>query len=165
MSFDPLRFRQALSQFPTGVTVVTTQSDKGEPLGVTVSSFNSVSLSPPLILWSIDKSAYSAGDFINAGHFAVNVLSDLQVDVSNRFAGRSTEKFADFAVIMSANDCVLIPNAIAHFECRQWAIYDGGDHHIIVGEVISFDFNDEQKPILFSQGRYGVTQPMGDPRA
>ena len=93
--FDPKDFRRALSQFPTGVTVITTLDAEGNPVGVTASSFNSVSLDPTLVLWSIDKGAHSLAAFEKAEHFAVNILGRDQVATSNNFASRGQDKFAN----------------------------------------------------------------------
>ncbi len=161
-SFDPKLFRQALGKFPTGVTVVTANDSGGAPVGVTASSFNSVSIEPPLVLWSIDKSARSAGAFVNADYFAVNVLTDAQVDVSNRFASRGEDKFGDIGYETNSYEVPLLDGCAARFECKTWSVYDGGDHDIIVGEVLAFECSNERKPLLFSEGSYGVTAAHPD---
>ncbi|WP_443635404.1 flavin reductase [Candidatus Njordibacter sp. Uisw_058] len=134
-SFSTREFRDALSSFATGVTVVTCLDANGEPVGATASSFNSVSMDPPLILWSITKTAYSADAFINAKHFVVNVLSAEQMATSNQFARSGTDKFADVEVEQGIGGVPTLPGAITFFECEAWATYDGGDHEIIVGRV------------------------------
>lgn len=156
MSFDPKDFRRALGKFATGVTVVTTVDDNNERLGVTASSFNSVSIDPPLILWSVDKSAYSAAVFARAEHFAVNVLANNQIEVSNRFARRGEDKFAGVGCSEGIGKAPKIDGAVACFECRTWQVYEGGDHHIIVGEVVGFQYDESKSSLVFHNGRYAV---------
>ena len=156
-NFDVRDFRRALSQFPTGVTVITTNDEQGRPVGVTASSFNSVSVEPPLILWSIDKGAHSLGVFENSEHFAVNVLSRNQVDVSNRFASRGEDKFKDVIYSKGVGGSPLLNDYSAQFECKTWAVYDGGDHLILVGEVLDYRYNDSNLPLVFARGSYSVS--------
>ncbi|MBR9903490.1 MAG: nitrilotriacetate monooxygenase [Gammaproteobacteria bacterium] len=158
MSFDKRDFRSALGKFATGVTVITAR-DGEENHGVTASSFNSVSMDPPLILWSIDKGAYSLNAYRNAEHFVVNVLSNEQVDISNRFARRGEDKFAGLAIEEGLGGVAKVKGAAAHFECRTWNIYEGGDHLIIVGEVIRYDSRNEGTALVFHNGRYAVPEP------
>ena len=134
-AFNAREFRDALSSFATGVTVVTCLDANGEPVGATASSFNSVSMDPPLILWSITKTAYSADAFINAKHFIVNVLNAEQIDISNKFARSGIDKFAGVVVEPGMGGVPILPGSITCFECEAWATYDGGDHEIIVGRV------------------------------
>ncbi|MBT2772349.1 flavin reductase [Halomonas sp. ISL-60] len=158
MSFDTRDFRSALGKFATGVTVVTTRSGE-ENHGVTASSFNSVSMDPPLILWSIDKGAYSLTAYRNAEHFVVNVLSNDQVDISNRFARRGEDKFSGIAIEEGIGGVAKIKGAAAHFECRTWNVYEGGDHLIIVGEVVRYAYRNEGSALVFHNGRYAVPEP------
>lgn len=162
MDFDPKDFRFALGQFPTGVTIMTTRTKSGEPIGVTASSFNSVSMDPPLILWSVDKNAFSAEVFSENEYFAVNVLADSQVATSNLFACRGEDKFKDLEYENALGDSPLIEGSVAQFQCKNWSVYDGGDHLIIVGEVKKYTYNRERKPLLFSQGRYAVSNQHPD---
>lgn len=162
MQADPIDtklFRKALSRFPTGVTVITTRDPDGRPIGVTASSFNAVSMDPPLILWSVDKSAYSASIFENASHFGVNVLAHDQIDISNRFASRGEDKFKDAAYTDGLGDAPLFEACAAQFECATWNVYDGGDHLILVGEVKSFQLDEAKSPLVFSCGGYAVPTP------
>ncbi len=158
-TFDVRDFRRALSQFPTGVTVITTLDADNQPVGVTASSFNSVSIDPALVLWSIDKGAFSLAAFDHAGHFAVNVLGRDQVDTSNRFASRGEDKFKDVQYSQGLGGCPLLENYAAQFECKTWAIYDGGDHLILVGEVKAYRYNDATSPLVFARGSYAVSSP------
>ena len=150
-------FRRALGQFPTGVTIVTTLDAAGSPIGVTASSFNSVSLDPPLVLWSVDKAAFSAETFRTARHFAVNVLAEDQVALSNRFASRGEDKFKDVAWTAGLGGCPVFDGVAARFECRTWAAYEGGDHWILVGEVLSYAYETAQAPLVFAKGGYAVS--------
>ncbi|WP_339672625.1 flavin reductase [Dasania marina] len=156
-AFDSKEFRPALGQFPTGVTVITTVDEKGESVGVTASSFNSVSMDPPLILWSVDKKAYSASIFESASNFVVSVLSRDQVSISNRFAGRGEDKFDGLDLPPGIGGCPLLENCAAQFECKTWSVYEGGDHLIIVGEVIKYSHDQSKLPLVFSQGSYAVS--------
>ena len=155
--FDARDFRRTLGQFPTGVTIVTTRSAEDKPIGVTASSFNSVSVDPPLILWSIDKKSFSCPIFTEAEFFAVNVLSRDQMDLSNKFAGRGEDKFAGVEYDSGLGGAPLLPNSAAQFECRTWQVYEGGDHLIMVGEVVSYRRDEGCLPLVFSRGGYAVS--------
>jgi len=155
--FDAREFRSALGQFPTGVTVITAVDKKGEPIGCTASSFNSVSMDPALILWSVDKGAFSADIFANAEYFAVNVLSEAQVSTSNRFAGRGEDKFKEVSYAKGLGDTPLLEGCCARFECKTWSVNEGGDHLIIVGEVLKYHYNNSLTPLVFSRGSYAIT--------
>lgn len=159
MSLDTRDFRRALGKFATGVTVVTTRDGDGENFGVTASSFNTVSMDPPLILWSIDKGAYSLAAYRDADHFVVNVLGNDQVEISNRFASRGEDKFAGIGIEEGVGGVAKVKNAAAHFECRTWNVYEGGDHLIIVGEVVRYAYRDEGSALVFHNGRYAVPEP------
>lgn len=158
MSFNTRDFRSALGKFATGVTVVTAREGE-ENHGVTASSFNSVSMEPPLILWSIDKGAYSLNAYRHAEHFVVNVLGNEQVDISNRFARRGEDKFAGIAIEEGIGGVAKVKGAAAHFECRTWNVYEGGDHLIIVGEVVRYAYRNEGSALVFHNGRYAVPEP------
>jgi len=148
--------RKAYSQFPTGVTVITCTDKNNDPVGVTASSFNTVSLDPPLVLWSVDKGAFSAPIFTESEYFAVNVLAENQVALSNKFAGRGTDKFADVNYSEGVGNSLLLEGAIAQFECKTWEVYEGGDHLIIVGEIIKQNVDFSNSPLVFSQGSYAA---------
>ncbi|NVK43309.1 MAG: flavin reductase [Oceanospirillaceae bacterium] len=158
MNFDPKDFRRALGKFPTGVTVITTRDKNGERVGVTASSFNTVSIDPALVLWSIDKGAYSLEAFSEGSHFAVNVLRNDQVELSNRFARRGEDKFAGIDVREGLGRSPLLPDTAAVFECRTWNVYEGGDHFIIVGEVLNYGYEDNASSLVFHNGRYAVPE-------
>lgn len=157
MSHGPIRdsheFRDALGCFPTGVAVVTAPDGAGDFVGVTANSFNSVSLDPPLVLWSLAKTSHSYGAFVEGGWFAINILCSTQVDLSRRFASRGTDKFAGVEVTRGLGGVALLPGCAARFQCRTYAIYEGGDHEIFVGEVLDFDYSG-RPPLVFHRGDY-----------
>lgn len=167
MTFDPKDFRRALGKFPTGVTVITTRDSKGEPIGMTASSFNTLSIDPALVLWSIDKGAYSLDSFKKGSGFAINVLRNDQIETSNRFAKRGEDKFAGLETSDCANGAPLIPDTAAWFSCKTWEVYEGGDHLIIVGEVTDYGYASNVGSLVFHNGRYAVsaTHPEGHPPA
>lgn len=153
MDTDSAAFRRALGCFPTGVAVVTTVDDDGTPVGITVSSFNSVSLDPPLILWSIGLASVSFGVFVRAENFAVNVLSMGELALVSRFAASGGEKFDGLACREGIGGVPILPDFAACFECRTEHRYDGGDHRIIVGRVLAFE-DHEKEPLVFHRGQY-----------
>ncbi len=150
---DPRRLREVLGCFATGVVVVTTQREDGAPVGVTVNSFNSVSLDPPLILWSLSLKAPSLAAFRSHEHFAVNILSEKQQDLCMRFARPAPDKFAGLAFDRDRSGTPLLRDAAAHLVCRTFARHPGGDHEIYVGEVVSLESFD-RAPLVFHQGGF-----------
>ena len=160
--FDSREFRNALARFATGVTVVTTRDSDGNRLGLTVSSFNAVSMEPPLVLWSLDRDSSTLSAFEAAPHFAVNVLGSEQVALSNRFAEREDDKFRDLDCRVGVGGVPLLPDCVARFQCRTIHRYAGGDHVIFVGQVEAF----ERQPgaaLLFHDGDYclAASHPAG----
>jgi flavin reductase (DIM6/NTAB) family NADH-FMN oxidoreductase RutF len=148
-------FRRSLSEFSTGVTVITT-SVNGERFGLTSNSFASVSLGPPFILWSIRRESTSFSAFVGCSHFAVNILADDQIELSQRFAKSGPGKFEHIECLAGTADVPLLPRVAATFECVNNRAYDGGDHLILVGDVLRYCRYDRQ-PLLFVKGRYGVS--------
>ncbi len=146
-------FRRALSCFATGVAVATTRKGSGERVGMTISSFNSVSLDPPLVLWSIANNAYSYDAFMNAEYFAVNVLTMKQQHLSSRFAQRGEDKFEGIECHDGLHGVPILPEYAACFECRTEHRYDGGDHKIIVGRVLRLE-DRESDPLILYRGRF-----------
>ena len=146
-------FRRALAQFATGITVVTTCTPEGEPAGITVNSFNSVSLEPPLVLWSLALKARSHATFRHCARYLVNVLAADQLELARRFAARSGDKFA--AARWSPTDSSLprLDGCVAWFECANRSQYEEGDHVILVGRVESFE-TARRTPLIFHDGRY-----------
>lgn len=148
-----IAFRNALGSFATGVTIATTLDTAGAPVGVTASSFNSVSLDPPLVLWSLAKNSLSRAAFCESGHFAVHVLAASQEELSNRFARSGEDKFGDVEWEEGALKSPVLSDYAALFQCKTRHQYEGGDHIILVGEVVDFEARDEA-PLLFHGGRY-----------
>jgi flavin reductase (DIM6/NTAB) family NADH-FMN oxidoreductase RutF len=155
MSIDIRDFRTALGTFATGVTIVTTMSKDGTPIGLTANSFTSVSLEPPLVLFCLDRRSYSYAHFEQASHFAVNVLASGQQDISNHFARPSEDKWKDMTIDFCGVGCPAFKDALAIFECATHRIHDGGDHIIVVGEVKSFTYKSDGTPLLYYRGKYG----------
>lgn len=153
--FDRREFRDALGCFATGVTVVTTRAQNGEPIGLTVNSFSSVSLQPPMVLWSLARDSQSLTAFEQARHWAVHVLAARQEELSARFAARGTDKFAGLTLDDGVGGLPLLRDCAARFQCRAAFQYDGGDHVIFVGEVVALD-RSESPPLVFHRGRYAV---------
>jgi flavin reductase (DIM6/NTAB) family NADH-FMN oxidoreductase RutF len=150
---DPRTLRDALGCFATGVTVVTCLHD-GEPTGLTVNSFTSVSLEPPLLLVCIRKDASSAGALVTAAHFAINVLQTGQQPASIRFATRDEDRFGATAWACGEAGAPILHESLGVFECERFAVYDGGDHHILVGKVEKASFDAGLDPLLYFRGRY-----------
>lgn len=151
-------FRSALGSFATGVTIVTTHDSEGGDVGLTANSFNSVSLDPPMVLWSLAKTSGSMPAFIANDHFAVHVLAADQQPLSDQFARRSTNKFAGLEMERGVGNVPLLDGCSARFQCRTAFRYEGGDHVIFVGEVQAFDHFD-QPPLVFHGGKYAKMMP------
>jgi 3-hydroxy-9,10-secoandrosta-1,3,5(10)-triene-9,17-dione monooxygenase reductase component len=156
VGFDPREFRSALAQFATGVTVVTAPDGEGGYVGTTASSFNSVSVDPPLILWSIDNGARSLPAYERAEHFVVNILAADQVTLSNHFARQQADKFSTVEFDLNRQGVPALRDCSAYFHCKTRYMYEGGDHTIIVGEVLQYD-NNNRDGLLFHQGRYSIS--------
>ncbi len=147
-------FRRALSCFATGVAVATTLDENGERVGMTISSFSSVSLTPPLILWSIAHNAHGYDAFMNAEYFAVNVLAKHQEQLSDLFATRGVNKFDGLECREGLHGSPILPDYAACFECRTEYRYEGGDHKIIVGRVLQFDERESEPLIRYRSGYF-----------
>lgn len=156
--FDARAFRRALGNFATGVTVVTAATASGRKVGVTANSFNSVSLDPPLILWSIDKRSNSHEVFEEASHFAVNVLAADQIDLSNNFARPKDDRFAEIEFEPGEGGSPVFADCSARFHCEKFQQVDGGDHWIMIGKVVAFD-DFGRSPLLYHQGAYSMVLP------
>jgi 3-hydroxy-9,10-secoandrosta-1,3,5(10)-triene-9,17-dione monooxygenase reductase component len=155
-TFDTKQFRNALGAFTTGVTVVTTRNGAGGgDVGLTANSFNSVSLEPPMVLWSLAKTSGSLQAFAEHAYFAVHVLSNRQESLSSRFAKRGIDKFEGLSVGRGHGDVPLLDGCSARFECRMAYRYDGGDHVIFVGEVLNFE-HFGLPPLVFQSGAYAL---------
>lgn len=157
---DPLEFRRVLGHCPTSVTVVTAAPD-GVPKGMTIGSFFSVSLDPPLVGLCVDRRSTSWPEIEPAGVFAVNVLADDQSDLSARFAGRVPDKYDGVPWRPGVTGSPIIEGAIGHIDCRLESTFEAGDHWIVVGRVLELDVDREARPLLFFQGGYGTFDPIG----
>jgi flavin reductase (DIM6/NTAB) family NADH-FMN oxidoreductase RutF/DNA-binding IclR family transcriptional regulator len=156
--FDTRALRQVLGAFVTGVTVITTVDGNGEPHGLTANSFSSVSLDPPLVLWSQSLTAPSHPVFREAERFVVNILADDQVEISNRFAQGGADKFAGCATRPGLGGVPLIQGCAAYLECRRINTFPGGDHLVFLGQVERIERTGLQ-PLVFGGGKYLVAQP------
>lgn len=152
-TFTERDFRNALGQFTTGVTVVTTVDAQGHPVGMTVSSFNSVSLDPALVLWSVARSAGSYPAFAQCSHYAIHVLACHHKDLALQFAQRGIDRFAGVAWQPNAHGVPLLEEALATFECRARSQYPEGDHLIMVGEVQACRHAANASPLLYHSGK------------
>jgi len=159
-AFDHPGFRQALGVFATGVTVVTTKEPTGTYKGLTVNSFSSVSLDPPLVLWSLARDSANMPAFAWAAHFAVNVLAADQESFSSHFAISGEERFDGIPFEEGLGGAPLLAGCVARFQCETRHRYEGGDHLIFVGEVLAFD-TDDRPALLFHKGVYGTTDGGG----
>lgn len=155
MTFSTRDFKAALGSFATGVTICTTTAADGVPVGVTISSFTSVSLDPPLVLFCLGRESDVAASFLGHPHFAVNVLAENQQALSNRFAFKSAEDRWD-GVAYSRDDetgCPLLDGCLTHLVCHREAVLDGGDHHILLARVMRLGSMGGQ-PLLYLRGGY-----------
>lgn len=150
---DTKSFRQCLGKFATGVTVVTCCDANGNPCGITANSFSSVSLEPPLVLWNIAKVSNSLEAYLDAKHFAINVLAEDQQSLSAHFARSDHTLFDGIEYSLTDDGAPKLTGTLALFECRTHEIHDCGDHFIIVGEVTGFSAGDGN-PLLFYGGSY-----------
>ena len=151
---DPRTLRDALGCFATGVTVVTCLTADGSPAGLTVNSFTSVSLDPPLLLVCLYKGAASAQGLIEASHFAINVLQTGQQPASIRFSTRDEDRFGATPWSCGEGGAPILKDSLGVFECERHAVHDGGDHHILIGQVVKASFDAGLDPLLYFRGRY-----------
>ena len=151
---DPSVFRQLLGRFATGVTVVSTVDADGAPVGMTANSVASVSLSPPLVSVCVDREAAILTPLLTSQHFALNILSEHQEDVSRRFASSLSGPFAGVGYRVSEQGLALLDGAIAYIECSREASHEAGDHHIVIGCVVGGTVRDG-RPLIFYRGGYG----------
>jgi flavin reductase (DIM6/NTAB) family NADH-FMN oxidoreductase RutF len=159
-SFEAEKFRAALGMFATGVTVVTARGANGGRVGLTANSFNSVSLTPPLVLWSLARAARSMPAFAAGSHYAINILAADQQPVAARFASREADRFAGLAFHDGVSGAPVIDGAAAVFECFNRSRYDEGDHVIFVGEVEHCELRADATPLIFHGGRYYSELPL-----
>jgi flavin reductase (DIM6/NTAB) family NADH-FMN oxidoreductase RutF len=160
-STDTRDLRAALGSFTTGVTVIATLDSAGKPVGVTANSFSSVSLTPPLVLFSLSHTALSLPTFRATPHFTVSILSDRQIELAGRFARAGKDKWRGVAFETWESGCPLLPGAAAWFECQVVATHDGGDHEIFVGEILRLSHDPSSTPLAYQRGGYGGFRPEG----
>ena len=158
--FSAQEFRAALGMFATGVTIITARDAAGAPVGITANSFNSVSLTPPLVLWSLARLAGSMPTFEHGSHYAINILSAEQHALAERFSSKSIDRFAGVAFRVGAGGAPVIEGAAAVFECFNRSQYEEGDHVIFVGEVEHCERREGATPLIFHGGRYFTELPL-----
>jgi len=153
-AFDERQFRDALAQFATGVTIVCTRAGPGRYVGFTANSFNSVSLAPPLVLWSLARRSASLAAFDAAERYAVNVLSAGQAELARRFSRPHADRFAGVGHRLGWSEAPLIDGCVAWIECRHHARHVAGDHVVFIGEVVTVE-RAKGGALVFHQGRFG----------
>ncbi|MEJ8857038.1 flavin reductase family protein [Variovorax robiniae] len=159
-SFSPDEFRDALGMFATGVTIVTARAADGTLVGLTANSFNSVSLSPPLVLWSLARSSGSMPALDTGSHYAINILAANQKELAERFAQKRLDRWVDVPFTDGVTGAPLLDGAVASFECFNRSRYDEGDHVIFVGEVEHCAWRAGASPLLFHGGRFFTEHPL-----
>lgn len=159
-NFSQAEFRAALGMFATGVTIMTARTTEGGLVGLTVNSFNSVSLGPPLVLWSLARAAASMLAFSTGSHYAINILGSGQQALAKRFAAKGVDRFADVAFADGVGGAPLLVGAVAHFECFNRSRYEEGDHVIFVGEVERCSHRAGAPPLLFHGGKFYTEHPL-----
>jgi flavin reductase (DIM6/NTAB) family NADH-FMN oxidoreductase RutF len=159
-SFSIDEFRASLGMFATGVTIVTARAADGALVGLTANSFNSVSLDPPLVLWSLARSAASMAALRTGSHYAVNILAANQKSLAERFAAKDIDRWADVAFTEGLGGAPVLVGAAASFECFNRSRYDEGDHVIFVGEVERCTHDAGASPLLFHGGRFYTEHPL-----
>jgi len=154
MTFDARQFRDALGCFATGVSVVTSYNQQKEPMGVTVNSFSSVSLDPPLILFSLAHTGNHCQEFKVSGKFAVNVLSTHQKDLCDRFASPKEDRFKGVEYELGENECPVFEESLSVLECEIFALQEAGDHLVFICRVTNVHAKTDEKPLLFYKGGF-----------
>ena len=159
-NFSETEFRSALGMFAIGVTIVTARTAQGALVGLTANSFNSVSLEPPLVLWSLARAAASMPAFSTGSHYAINILGADQHDLARRFAAKGLDRFADVEFVEGAGGAPLLSGAAATFECFNRSRYEEGDHVIFVGEVERCTYRPGASPLLYHGGKFYTEHPL-----
>lgn len=161
MSITENQFRKTLGLFPTGITVVTTPHGEGEDVALTISSLTSVSLDPPQILFCLSKQSRAAPVFLASSHFAINILNANQAHLADAFAKHLPRKGEALKVFRhTETGCLLFSDALGHVICEKGPVYEGGDHHIILGHVIALGATFNDLPLVRQRGQYLTTQPL-----
>jgi flavin reductase (DIM6/NTAB) family NADH-FMN oxidoreductase RutF len=159
-SFSSTDFRAALGTFATGVTVITARDASGKPVGLTANSFNSVSLTPPLVLWSLSRQASTMPAFARGSHYAINILAADQREIAERFARKDIDRFDGIALRTGLSGAPVLDGVVAVFECFNRSQYEEGDHVIFVGEVEHCARREGAQPLIFHGGRYYTELPI-----
>ena len=159
-NFSQTEFRSALGMFATGVTIVTARARDGTLVGLTANSFNSVSMTPPLVLWSLSRLAGSMAAFSAGSHYAINILGADQQDLAKQFAARDGDRFAGVRFSEGAGGAPLLEGTAATFECYNRSRYEEGDHVIFVGEVERCRYQTGASPLLFHGGKFYAEHPL-----
>ena len=159
-SFSQTEFRTALGMFATGVTIVTARAANGKLVGLTANSFNSVSLHPPLVLWSLSHAAASMAVFSSGSHYAINILAADQQELARRFAAKGVDRWAGVEFSEGHGGAPLLAGAAATFECFNRSRYDEGDHVIFVGEVERCAHRTSASPLLYHGGKFYAEHPL-----
>ena len=163
MTFDSQQFRSALGGFPTGVAVVTARADDGKPIGITINSFSSVSLDPPLVLWSLAKGSPNLTHFALGRRHIIHVLADHQDELAKRFASRAPDKFSGLSHDTNRDNIPLFDECVATFECTTRTLYEEGDHVIVIAYVEQIDQR-ERGPLLFWGGKFVLLETAASSR-
>lgn len=155
--FDTKAFRTALGSFPTGIAVMTASSSEASHIGITVNSFTSVSLDPPLVLWCIDRRSRRYPAFANAPGFTVSILASGHQEVSSRLAGAGEHSLDGIALIATELGPPALADSLAVFECARESVQEAGDHAILIGRVLRFArYDGAGAPLVYFQGKYGA---------
>ena len=160
-AIDPTTFRQVLGTYPTGVCAITALDPDGNPTGMVVGTFTSVSLDPPLVGFLPDKKSSTWPLIETAGRFCVNVLGSDQQQVCRQIAAKGTEKFVNLEYTVSEHSLPVIANAIARIECTIHSVTEAGDHWFVLGNVLHMETTRDEDPMLFHRGRYGGFAELG----
>lgn len=148
-------FKKVLGNYPTGVTIVTTTTKSGEPVGLTVNSFASVSLDPLMVLWSIDHGVSTLKEFTEGGKFAIHVLAEDQAELCKTFASKNVDRFSTCNWTMSSNGLPIIEGAFGVLECKTFKAIEAGDHTVLIGEVTDLTVKEEKDPMLYHRRVFG----------
>jgi len=163
-SASPTELRKAFSSFATGVTVITGIGNNNQAVGVTISSFNTVSLDPPLVLWSLSERSILVDAFALGKKQLIHVLERSQEDLAMRFAKSTGDQFAGIDVVTAASGLATLPDCVAYFECETIAVHPGGDHRIIVARIINMQHHEGLDPLIFSRSQFmGLSLPERAP--
>jgi len=157
---DPLLFRHVLGHYPTGVCLITSMSENGEPIGLIVGSFTSASLDPPLVAFFPDRRSFSWGEIAKTGRFCVNILSEHQESMCRAFTTDIGDRFRDAPYRVSEAGLPIMEGALAWIDCDLHSVQDAGDHFVVLGRVLDLEVEQPGRPLLFFRGGYGQFAPF-----